>query len=63
MPDLSTRHARLAHINADSIKDMARNKVVEGYYVDLSHHLITCDSCILENPSVVRFLSKREPAR
>lgn len=62
MSDLSTLHAWFAHVNVDSIKHMARNKVIEGLNLDSSHYLITCGSRIVKK-SARAPIPKQEKAR
>lgn len=45
--DLSLWHARMAHVNVDGIKHMARNGVVSGLNVDLNQSMDVCDSCVV----------------
>eukprot|EP00737_Agarophyton_chilense_P003002 gb/GEZJ01003471.1/.p1 GENE.gb/GEZJ01003471.1/~~gb/GEZJ01003471.1/.p1 ORF type:complete len:730 (-),score=111.20 gb/GEZJ01003471.1/:63-2252(-) len=45
--DLSLWHARMAHVNVDGIKHMARNKVVSGLNVDVAQDSDVCGSCVV----------------
>ena len=45
--DLSLWHARMAHVNIEGIKQMARNKVVSGVNVNIAQDVDICGSCVV----------------